>query len=118
MSNVSLPIGGRLFGVSCADGEEEHIEMLGRMIDERARKIGGGQNEPRMLLFAALMLADELHEAHKQAPAPTAAPAPAAAPDAVVADPEAEQRLVARVLQLAERIEKLAGALEQGPVSA
>ncbi len=118
MSNVSLPIGGRLFAVACADGEEEHIEMLGRMIDERARKIGGGQNEPRMLLFAALMLADELHEAHKQAPAPTVIPAPAAEPVIAVADPEAEQRIVARVLQMAERVEKLAAALEQGPVSA
>ncbi|MBB4613875.1 cell division protein ZapA [Novosphingobium taihuense] len=118
MSNVSLPIGGRLFAVSCADGEEEHIEMLGRMVDERARKIGGGQNEQRMLLFAALMMADELHELHKQAPPPGAEPGPSPVPVDVVTDPEAEQRVVDRVLQLAERIEKLAGALEQGPVSA
>jgi cell division protein ZapA len=110
MSNVSLPIGGRLFAVSCADGEEAHIEMLGRMIDERAKKIGGGQTETRMLLFAALMMADELHDAHNAAPAPQ--PELLAAPDAP--DP----RTVDRVNALAERIEKLAAALEQGPVSA
>lgn len=100
-----------MFAVSCADGEESHIQMLGRMVDERAKKIGGGQTETRMLLFAALMLADELHDAHNATPPPQPAvqPAPAAAPDT---------RIVDRVNALAERIEKLAAALEQGPVSA
>lgn len=109
MSNVSLPIGGRLFAVSCADGEEPHIEMLGRMIDERAKKIGGGQTETRMLLFAALMLADELHDAHKVAPAEKAAEP---------VEREIDPQTVDRVNTLADRIEKLAAALEQGPVSA
>lgn len=109
MSNLTLTIGARPFAVSCGEGEEAHIEMLGRMIDERARKIGSGQSEPRMLLFAALMLADELHEAHKLEPAPAQAPAPA---------PFAETAMVDRVNALAERIEKLAAALEQGPASA
>lgn len=114
MSNVSLPIGGRNFAVSCADGEESHIEMLGRMIDERARKIGGQQSETRMLLFAALMMADELHEAHKAAPAP----APDALRSTTPATAEIDPEIVIRVNGLAERIEKLAAALEQGPVSA
>ncbi|SMC31034.1 cell division protein ZapA [Novosphingobium sp. B1] len=113
MSNVTLPIGGRPFAVSCADGEESHIEMLGRMIDERARKIGGQQNETRMLLFAALMLADELHDAHNVAPPPMQTAAPAGDQAA-----EADHRITQRVNALAERIEKLATALEQGPVSA
>jgi cell division protein ZapA len=112
MSNVSLPIGGRNFAVSCADGEEAHIEMLGRMVDERARKIGGQQSETRMLLFAALMMADELHEAHRVSPAPVAEPSHALAP------PEIDPAMVDRVNALAARIEKLATALEQGPASA
>ncbi|MBF9150020.1 cell division protein ZapA [Novosphingobium jiangmenense] len=116
MSNVSLPIGGRNFAVSCADGEEAHIEMLGRMIDERARKIGGQQSETRMLLFAALMMADELHEAHRASPAPVAVPTPPPAP--APAPAEIDPAVVDRVNTLAERIEKLAVALEQGPVSA
>lgn len=115
MSNVVLPIAGRNFTVSCADGEEPHIEMLGRMIDERARKIGGQQSETRMLLFAALMMADELHDAHNNAPPPPPAPSvPSPAAPATEIDP----RIVARVNALADRIEKLAAALEQGPVSA
>lgn len=115
MSNISLSIGGRAFAVSCGDGEEAHIEMLGRMIDDRARRIGGGQSEPRMLLFSALMLADELHEAHRQAPVEVPAVSEVPSP-ASLAENDAET--VARVLQLAERIEKLALALEEGALNA
>lgn len=112
MSNVSLTIGGRSFTVSAAPGEEAHIEMLGRMIDERVRRMGGapGQSESRMMLFAALVLADELHEAHERE-VPPALP-PAAQPPVETA-PEIPEELVARVADLAERIEKLAAHLEQ-----
>lgn len=112
MSNVNLAIGGRSFAVSCAEGEDAHVEMLGRMIDERARRVGGAPSEARMLLVAALMLADELHEAHRQAPAPVN-PAVAASP----AVPVIDEAAVARVNQLAERLEKLGAALEHRTVN-
>lgn len=115
MSNLTLTIGGRPFAVSCADGEEPHIEMLGRMIDDRARRIGIGQGEARMLLFSALMLADELHEAHRHAPVDTVAEAAVASPDETDG---AEQIVADRINLLAERLEKLAITLEQGSVSA
>ncbi|WP_292959588.1 cell division protein ZapA [Novosphingobium sp. UBA1939] len=105
MSNVSLQIGGRPFTVACAEGEEAHLEMLGRMIDERVRKLGAaaGQSESRMMLYAALFLADELHEEHRKAPPPAGEAPPAEAPASVVA----------RVQALAERVEKLAQQIEQ-----
>ncbi|MCX7282571.1 MAG: cell division protein ZapA [Novosphingobium sp.] len=113
MSNLTLAVAGRAFTVSCADGEESHVEMLGRMIDERARKVGIGQNETRTLLFAALMLADELHDAHRSVPA---APEPAILPPPPV--PAVDDKTIERVNVLAERLEKLVLALEQGPVNA
>ncbi len=75
MSNVNLVIGGRSFAVACAEGEEDHITGLGRMIDGKLHAMGGatGQSETRMLLFSALLLADELHEI-KAGKAPAAAP--------------------------------------------
>jgi len=112
MSNINLSIGGRVFAVSAAAGEESHIEMLGRMIEDRVRKSGAAsQTETRMLLFAALMLADELHEAHEKEAPPVAEP---------VAPPPAETSpaVLARVEALAERVEKLARHLEeQAPTS-
>lgn len=72
MSNVVLSIGGRSFTVACAEGEEAHIASLGRMIDGKLAAMGSlaGQSEPRMLLFASLLLADELHEARSHQPQP------------------------------------------------
>jgi cell division protein ZapA len=73
MSNVALAIGGRSFTVACAEGEEEHVADIGRMIAAKIATMGDmtGQSESRMLLFAALLLADELHDATKHAGAAT-----------------------------------------------
>jgi cell division protein ZapA len=104
MSNVKLAIGGRQFTVACAEGEEDHVTGLGEMI---AAKVGtmadsNGQNEARMLLFAALLLADELHEA-------TVRSSPGETPAALAAfDHHSSERLDA----IAERLENLAVRLE------
>ena len=64
MSNVSLEIAGRKFSVACAEGEEPHIEKLGRIIDAKIAGMPGlaTQSEARCLLYAALLLADENFE--------------------------------------------------------
>ena len=104
MSNVSLEIGGRQYSVASADGEEEHVALLGRRIDEKLRAMGGaaGQSESRMLLFAALLLADEIHEMAVRG----GAPAPAD-------DGPALARVADGIDAAARRIEKLAADLEQ-----
>lgn len=93
MSNVTLQIGGRAYTVACAEGEEAHVTGLGRMIADKVEEMGGAHNEPRQLLFAALLLADELHEARNRTP-----PAPAIEPE--------------RLEALATRLENCASALE------
>ena len=74
MSNVNLSIGGRPYTVACGDGEEPHIERLVRMKDEKLARLPNiaGQSEPRLLLFAALFLADELHELRSRLPSSSA----------------------------------------------
>ena len=63
MSNVDLIIGGREFKVACAEGEEAHVTELGRLIDSKVANMNmTGQSEGRMLLFASLLLADELRD--------------------------------------------------------
>lgn len=103
MSNLLLRIGGRSFQVACADGEEAHVEALAQMIDAKLSASGSaaGQSESRMLLFAALLLADELHE---RAPAPRQPPAPAPAPDT--------GNMEWRLAGIADRLENLASELE------
>ena len=65
MSQVTLDIGGRHYTVSCGDGEEAHVRGLGKLIDEKVKSVTGGRPtaEAQALLFASLMLADEVHEA-------------------------------------------------------
>jgi cell division protein ZapA len=109
MSNVSLHIGGRSFTVACAPGEEAHITGLGRMIDAKLHAMGGmsGQSEARMLLFAALVMADELHEAQNGPGAPPPPPPPPPPPE-----PEEDMELAARLENIAESLEKCASHLE------
>lgn len=101
MSNVTLSIGGRSYTVACAAGEEDHVRGLGEAIDGRVRQMEGlaTQGEARMLLFAALLLADDLHEARSRA---TDRPLP-------------EADLLDAV---ADRLENLATRLETGQPSA
>ncbi len=109
MSNVVLTIGGRSFTVACADGEEAHIERLGRLIEDKVAGIGdaANRNESRMLLFAALLLADELVETRDRGnPGSAAAPAVSGAMAQGVAPDQLEA--------LAVRLEKLAQQLEDG----
>ena len=96
MSNVTLSIGGRSYTVACAAGEEDHVRGLGEAIDARVRRMEGlaTQREARTLLFAALLLADDLHEARSRAP------------DTDLLD------------AVADRLENLAARLETGQPSA
>lgn len=65
MADVRLSIANRDYIVTCKDGEEDRLNALGRLVDTKAREAGGagGMNESRQLLFAALLLADELFDA-------------------------------------------------------
>jgi cell division protein ZapA len=101
MSNVTVTIGGRHYTVACAAGEERHIEMLGRSIDGKLQGQSSlsGQSEARTLLFAALLLADELHELGSGGALPSATPGNGQIADALEG--------------LAARLEDLAGRLER-----
>jgi len=105
MSNVTLEIGGRSYRVACADGQEDHIAMLGRSIDRKLASMGGsaGQNEPRTLLFAALLLADEIYELKSD---------PGKAPKTTAVSPEAPELEAPELEALADRLENLAASLE------
>jgi len=102
MSNVTLRIAGRTFTVACAEGEEDHVAMLGSIIDGKLADQPNlsAQSEARALLFAALLLADENHELKQAATAQNPAPD---MPD--IAEP---------LEALAGKLESLADRLENG----
>ena len=119
MPDMRLTIAGRIYSVTCQPGEEQHLARLGAMLDSAARKAGasGGLTETRMLLFAGLLLADELAETQDRAAEALAAEAAKASPpppkqgDLLSHDNDTE--LAARAIEkLAQRIENLAAGLE------
>src|ERR1700744_3966931 len=64
MPLVNVMVNGRAYTIACDDGEEEHLRELAQMVDAKAREVLGsvGQvGDSRLILMAALLLADENH---------------------------------------------------------
>jgi cell division protein ZapA len=98
MAQVDLFIAGRSYQIACREGEEENLKAAARLVDAKSREALSGLgslSESRQLLFASLLLADQIIDQQRGA-----APAPA---DPIIAE---------RVLALAERLEALAASLE------
>jgi cell division protein ZapA len=66
VGQVNLTINSRPFAVTCDDGQEARIRRLGQYVDAKVAEFVGniGQvGEARLLLLAALVIADELADA-------------------------------------------------------
>jgi cell division protein ZapA len=104
MAQVTIRINGYAYTVGCEDGQEPHLETMASEIEQRIssiKAIGGQSGEARLLMLAALLLADELHDERKAASAkPEGAPAP---------KPDTEKR--AKLRRLAARAEEIAADL-------
>jgi cell division protein ZapA len=103
MASVSVEIASRTYAIACREGEQEHYRTIAAIVDEKAQNAAaalGNLTEARQLLFASLLLADELREKRKGDGA-----APAVAEDPGIAD---------ALERLAGRIERLADSLEDG----
>ena len=104
MAEVDLSIAGRSYRVACRDGEEDSLRQAARLVDGKSREALAGLgtlSEARQLLFASLLLADQLLDQKPEAAAAVAAP--------TGPDPE----LARRAESLAQRLESLASSLEQ-----
>jgi cell division protein ZapA len=110
MAQVTVRVGGYSHPVACQDGQEKHLTNMAAEVDKRigALKAMGMQfGETRMLLLAALQLADETSDLQAEIAALKAGGAVAAPPPAA-SDPALAERLNA----LAEAIEGIAASLE------
>ena len=102
MAEVDLTIAGRSYRVACRNGEEDNLHSAARLVDAKSREALSGLgtlSEARQLLFASLLLADQLID-QKPETAVAAAPSPP--------DPE----VVRKADALASRLESLAAHLE------
>lgn len=108
MATVTVDINGRPYAVGCADGQEERVRILARQFDNHVRSVAGdvGQvGDLRLFLMAALMLADELHEAKLALQNGTGLPAEAGvAPPSDAGVAEALNAVAARIEKIVQTI--------------
>jgi cell division protein ZapA len=69
MPLVNVMVNGRAYTIACDDGEEDHLRELAAHVDSKVRELltsVGQVGDQRLLLMAALLIADEHHEAATQ----------------------------------------------------
>ena len=118
MGQVVVKVNGRDFPLSCADGQEPRIRRLAQYVDAKVgdfTKILGQVGEARLILLAALVIADELSDANEallqERARGRAAPEGAGEPGAAAAQ-EAAPEAVSGIQRAAERIEAIAARIE------
>ena len=65
MAQVQVTVNGKHYPLACADGEEDRLHKLAAYVDSKAVSLAkqlGHVNEARLILMAAVLIADELHD--------------------------------------------------------
>ncbi|MGA2495070.1 MAG: cell division protein ZapA [Roseiarcus sp.] len=122
MAQVAVTIGGRTYRLACNEGEEEHLESLARLVDSKfdtIHKSFGEIGDQRLIVMAALTIADELTEARARIAALEAEAGRGADRErAGRHDAEIQAVAVAQAFgDLSQRIEKLAATLSGAAAS-
>jgi cell division protein ZapA len=105
MAQVTLRINGYSYTIGCKDGEEKHLESMGAEVNRRiegVRAAAGPSGEARMLVMAALLMADELFEMRERLDAAATTP-----------QPKPDPKLGRKLSQMAKRAEEIADGLER-----
>jgi cell division protein ZapA len=69
MPLVNVMVNARAYTIACDDGEEDHLKQLATYVDGKVRELMesvGQVGDARLLLMAALLLADECFDANAQ----------------------------------------------------
>lgn len=115
MAEVAITLNGRTYRLECGDGEEEHLLALSEQVGDRLNKLQkqfGQIGDDRLLLMTALMIADELSEAHKKLA--DAESDQASADDLKKSE---ESQVADQISAAADRIEVLSAALDDSDKS-
>ena len=108
MPQVTLRINGYSYTIGCKEGEESHLEAMGAEVTRRiegVRLAAGPSGEARMLVMAALLMADDIFELRRKLEETM--------PAEVQAKPD--PKLSRKLNRMAKRAEEIAEGLE-GPV--
>ena len=108
MGQISLTGNGRPFALVCEDGQEARIRRLGQYVDAKVAEFVnsvGQVGEARLLLLAALVIADELADANEALRRERSEAHEGEAPTAVDAAANGIHGIAQRIEALAARLE-------------
>lgn len=103
MAEVEINVNGRRYTLACDDGQEDHLRKLGSYVDGKVQQMAdqiGQVGEPRLLVMASLLIADELHEARRGNGAPAGGK-----DDAEAKAAQALEQAAVRLDDIAQRLE-------------
>lgn len=111
MAQITIKINGYAYTVGCEDGQEAHLQAMAGEIEKRVnsiRALGGQSGEARLLVLAALLMADELHDLNVDMQNLRSEAGLAAMGGAPAGDPHLAETLA----RLADKAEEIASSLE------
>jgi cell division protein ZapA len=107
LAQLTIKINGYAYPVGCDDGQEHHLQQMAAEVEARVdsiKALGGQSGEARLLVLAALLMADEIHDLRRTVES--------LQPEQVFASP-ADSEAKKRLARLADRAEEIAEGLEQ-----
>ena len=113
MAQVTVRINGYSYTVGCEDGQEGHLMAMAAQVESRIdniKALGSSSGENRLLVLAARLMADELHDTRAEADSLRAM---VAKDGSAKGRPKAEGETTRRISKLAARAEQIANGLEQ-----
>ena len=110
MVEVVIKVNGRDFALSCAEGQEPRIRRLAQYVDAKIAEFAknlGQIGEARLILLAALVIADELSDANEALQQERSRARTSGGPGG-----EATEAAASGIRDIAERIEAIAAGIE------
>ena len=105
MAQVNVSVNGQSYRIACEDGQEDRLVDLATMVDEKVLELVnqiGQVGSNRLLVMAALIIADELVDLKNEAGA-----------SQELADNSNQQDTVLALQEITKRIENIADQGEQ-----
>lgn len=65
MAQISVSVNNKHYPLACADGDEDRLHKLAAYVDNKTKALAkqlGHVSEARLMLMAAVLIADELHD--------------------------------------------------------
>ena len=105
MAQVDVSVNGQSYRIACEDGQEDRLVDLAAMVDEKVLELVnqiGQVGSNRLLVMAALIIADELVDLKNEAGSPQE-----------LEDNTNQQDTVLALQEITKRIENIADQVEQ-----